>query len=67
MNATLQETANDPNLEFSIATFVEIPAFVRSEDSLAGWLGMIFDDFLHEHPEVHFEIQLGPAGSGEEE
>lgn len=66
MNATLQETANDPNLEFSIATHVEIPALIRSERSLAGWLGMIFEDFIHEHPEVHIEIQIGPAGNGEE-
>jgi len=67
MNATLQSTDNDPNLEFSISTHVEIPAFVRSEESLAGWLGSIFGDVIHEHPELHFEIQIGPEGDGEED
>lgn len=67
MNATLQRTDNDPDLEFSISTHVEIPAFIRSEEALAGWLGMIFGDFLYERPEVHIEIQLGPAGDGEKD
>lgn len=66
-NATLQSTANDPNLEFSIAVHVEIPALVRSEESLAGWLNLIFEDFVYQHPEVHVEIQIGPEGSGEED
>lgn len=65
MNATLQRTGNDPALEFSIATHVEIPALVRSEESLAGWLGLIFDDFVHEHPEVRIEIQLGSTGDSQ--
>lgn len=67
MNATLQQSSGEPTLEFSIATHLDVPKYVRSEDSLANWLNMVFGDFVHEHPEVEIEIQIGPEGSGEED
>lgn len=68
MNATLQGTGNDPNLEFSVAVHVEIPSVIVTEDVLAAYLGAKFGDLL-DRPEgqgLHVEIQLGPAGDGEE-
>jgi hypothetical protein len=67
MNATLQSTANDPNLEFSVAVHVEIPLQITSEERLMEYLGGIFGDVVHQHPELHVEIQLGPEGDGEED
>lgn len=61
MNATLQDTANDPNLDFSIATHVEVPADITTEDDLAQYLGGIFGDIIDKHAGVHIEIQLGAA------
>jgi len=58
MNATLQWTANDPELAFSIAVHLEVPADVVNEDRLATYLGNIFGDIVHTHPEVHVEIQI---------
>lgn len=67
MNATLQSTQNAPNLEFSVACHVEIPAHIKTEDALAHYLGGIFGDVIDRHPGLHFEIQLGPADRGEED
>jgi len=67
MNATLQSTANDPNLEFSIATYVEIPANITTETQLADFLGGIFGEVAYQNPRLHFEIQIGPEGDGEED
>ena len=67
MNATLQWTANDPELAFSIAVNVGVPADVVNEEQLATYLGGIFGDVVHEHPEVHVEIQLGPMEDEEED
>jgi hypothetical protein len=59
-NATLQHPENEPNLAFSIAVHVDVPADVTDEDALAEYLDGIFGDVVHEHPELHVEIQLGP-------
>ena len=67
MNATLQYTANDPELAFSIAVHIEVPVDVVDEDRLATYLGDIFDDIVHKHPEVHVEIQVGPMEEPEPE
>lgn len=64
MNATLQGTMNEPNLEFSVATHVEVPAQIVTEERLMEYLGGIFGAVVHQHPELHIEIQLGPAGDG---
>lgn len=64
MNATLQSTANDPNLEFSIAVHVEIPAAIETQEQLMNFLGGIFGDVVYQHDGLHVEIQLGPAGDG---
>lgn len=66
MNATLQSTENEPNLEFSIAVHVEVPAAIKDEEALADYLGSIFGQIRHDHPELHVEIQLGPEGRGDE-
>lgn len=67
MNATLQSTENEPNLEFSVAVHVEVPGEIQDEEALAEYLGGIFGQIRHDHPELHIEIQLGPEGDGEEE
>ena len=66
MNATLQDTGNDPNLEFSIAVHVEIPAEIKDEESLAEYLGGIFQHVVALHPMLHVEMQIGPAGDGDD-
>ena len=66
-NATLQRTANDNDLEFSIAVHIEVPAKVNTQDELADYLGGIFGGVVHGWPQLHVEIQLGPCGDGEGE
>lgn len=63
MNATLQGTGKD-DLEFSVAVHVEIPDEIDTEQKLADYLGRIFGDVVHQRPELHVEIQLGPYGDG---
>jgi hypothetical protein len=65
MNATLQTTGNDPNLEFSVAVHVEIPSHIVKEDQLAEYLGAIFAQVTNLQPALHVDIQLGPEGDGE--
>lgn len=65
MNATLQGTGKD-DLEFSIAVHVEVPDGVDTEEKLADYLGGIFGQIVHDHPELHVEMQIGPFGNGED-
>lgn len=67
MNATLQSTGNKPELDFSIAIHVEVPSHVVTEEELADYLGGMFQQVVHEHPELHVEMQIGPYGDGEED
>ena len=64
MNATLQSTENEPSLAFSIAVHVEVPDEVTTEEGLAEYLGGIFGQIRHDHPELHVEIQIGPREGG---
>ena len=52
-NATLQDTGNDPRLEFSIAVHVEVPAEIKDEEALAEYLGGIFQHVVALHPMLH--------------
>jgi hypothetical protein len=60
-NATLQSTGNDPNMEFSVAVHVEIPASIKSQDQLFGYLHGLFGQVVQVFPSLHVEIKLGPA------
>jgi hypothetical protein len=64
MNATLQSTGNDPNLEFSVAVHVEIPAAIETQEQLMNFLGGIFGEVIYQQDGLHVEIQLGPAEDG---
>lgn len=66
MNATLQSTGNEPNLEFSIAVHVEVPAEIVTEELLMDYLGGLFGQVVHAHRELHIEIQLGPEERGDD-
>ena len=50
MNATLQSTATDPDMEFSVAVHVEIPARIDSEAKLFGYLYGVFDQVTQKFP-----------------
>lgn len=67
MNATLQSTGMDPDMEFSIAVHVEVPAGVVTEGELFEFLHDLFGEVVRQFPLLHVEIKLGPAGSGEED
>ena len=72
MNATLQH-AGDLGLEFSIAVHVNVPADVKDELDLHYYLRDLFAEAIHHTNSIYgrdtlsVEIQLGPAGDGEDD
>lgn len=72
MNATLQ-SHND--LEFSIHTLVSVPAHITEEADLSRYLYWVLGTMVDAvpstpfwgGPKVEFDVELGPAGDGEEE
>lgn len=66
MNATLQSHGE---LEFSIATYVSVPDEITSEGELQSYLTLLLGGLLYRadgKSPVSFEVQLGPAGSGDD-
>jgi hypothetical protein len=63
MNATLQSAGKGEDgkfaLDFSIATHVDVPADINTEEDLRDYLHHLFSDA---HETVSFEIQIGPFG-----
>ena len=67
MNATLQSTDNDPNLDFSISVHVEVPAHITTEEVLFDYLHGLFSQVVQVFPALHVNIKLGPFGRGEDD
>lgn len=64
MNATLQ---SHEGLEFSIATHIDVPPDIKTEEDLARHLDWVCRDVLERLCGISFEVQIGPAGSGPDE
>lgn len=63
-NATLQSTP-DYKLDFSVATFIDIPADIAKlgEEAVANHLAFLLGDRLGDG--VRFQVQVGPFGGGQ--
>ena len=67
MNATLQQAGNQDRIEFSIATYVTVPAeALTDEDSVADFLEYLLDSICRNHMDISFHVQVGPYGDAED-
>ena len=67
-NSTLQ-SGGSKRVEFSIATFLEIPEEFESasEDDLAQYIEGLLEEVERRFSGLSFEVQIGPLGAGLED
>lgn len=66
MNGTLQSAGIESALEFTVQTFVGVPASVTTEAELRDYLRSVFGQVEALGLDLAFDIQIGPAGDGSE-